>query len=191
MASKVEICNRALQKLGAKRITDLDEDSKNARACNVAYEPVKLAELRAHTWNCAIKSFALAEDSPAPTGRDYAHSYSVPADWVRQLPPDPSQNVDDLDWSIEGQKIFTNDSAPLYGRYIYDITDPNKMDALLRETIASRLAMELAEELTQSNAKKESARKDYKDNIAEARRANAIEKPAPKVADDSWVTVRR
>ncbi len=192
MASKVEICNRALQKLGAGRIVSLDQESKNARACNVAYEPVKLAELRAHTWNCAIKRFSLAEDSPAPENTDYAHSYTVPPDWLRQLAPDPSKNLADLDWVIEGRKIYTNDSAPLNGRYIADITDPNLMDSLLREAIASKMAVELAEELTQSNQKKTDAREsDYKYAISEARRANAIEKPAPKTAEDSWVTVRR
>ena len=190
MASKVEICNRALQKLGAKRIVSLDDDSVSARSCNVAFEPVKLAILRAHTWNCAVKRFSLAEDSPAPAFGP-AHSYTLPSDFLRLLPPDPEQNIDTLDWIIEGNKILTSDSAPLQGRYIANIDDPNLMDALLREAISSKMAAELAEELTQSNPKKADARSDYQAVIAEARRTNAIEKPAPKTADDSWVSVRR
>ena len=51
MASKVEIANRALQKLGAKRIASLSEDSRNARAINAAYDTLREAELRAHTWS--------------------------------------------------------------------------------------------------------------------------------------------
>ncbi len=191
MASTVGICNRALQKLGAKTITSLEDDSVSARACNAAYESVKLAELRAHTWNCAIKRFSLAEDDPAPAIGDYAHSYTLPADWLRQLPPDPSQNTADIDWVIESRKILTNESAPLAGRYVADITDPNQMDALLREAISAKLAWELAEALTQSNSKRDSAKGDYESAIKEARKTNAIEKPAPKTADDSWVTVRR
>ncbi len=191
MASKVEICNRALQKLGAKRITDIDEDSVRARACRAAFESVKLALLRSHNWNCAIKRFSLAEDSPAPDF-GYAHSYTVPPDFVKLLAPDPMQNINELDWVIEGNKILTNDSAPLQGRYIADITDPNLMDSLFREALSSALSVELAEELTQSNQKKTDAREaDFKYAISEARRANAIEKPAPKPADDLWVTRRR
>lgn len=38
MASQVGICNRALTKLGEKRITALDEDSKAAAALNSMYE---------------------------------------------------------------------------------------------------------------------------------------------------------
>ncbi len=190
MASKVEICNRALQKLGAKRIISLDDDSVNARACNVAYEPVKLAELRAHTWNFSVQRFSLAADSPAPTfGPTY--SYTLPSDFLRLLPPDTLQNLDTLDWNIEGKKIFTTDSAPLQGRYVGNVDDPNVMDALFREALASKMAAELAEELTQSNSKKDSAKDDYKLAISEARRTNAIEKPAQPVADDSWVAVRQ
>ena len=55
MASEVDICNRALSKLGAARITSLTEDSVNARACNAMYESVRDAELRAHPWNFAMK----------------------------------------------------------------------------------------------------------------------------------------
>lgn len=189
MASKVEICNRALQKLGAKRIVELDEDSKNARACNVAFEPVKLAELRAHPWTCAIKRVSLAADSPAPTFGP-ANAYTLPADYLRLTQPDQKLNQASIDWTIEGRRLVTNDSAPLEIRYIADITDPNQMDALFREALASRLAYELCEEITQSNSKKEACDADYKRAIAEARRANAIERPAPYTADDSWVTVR-
>jgi hypothetical protein len=190
MASKVEICNRALQKLGAKRIVSLTDDSVNARACNVAFEPVKLKELRAHTWNFATKRFSIAADIPAPTFGPQ-NSFTLPADWVRLLAPDPERNIDSLDWTIEGKKIFTNDSAPLQGRYVADITDPNVMDSCFREALSSKLAVELAEELTQSNAKKADAKDDYNSAINEAKRTNAIEKPAPAVADDQWVTVRR
>lgn len=190
MASKVEICNRALQKLGAKRIVSLDEDSKNARACNVAFESIKLAELADHTWNFATKRAQLAADDPGPAF-GYARSFTLPADYVRLLPPDVEDNTPYLDWSIEGRKILTNDSAPLNIRYVSDVTDPNLMSPLFREALSCKIAMELAEEITQSNSKAEKAKEDYRFAIAEARRTNAIEKPAPKVADDSWVQVRR
>ena len=63
MASEVDIANRALQKLGAESIVSLTQDSENARACNLCYEPIRDAELRAHPWNFAIKRASLAADS--------------------------------------------------------------------------------------------------------------------------------
>lgn len=189
MASVVEICNRALQKLGAKRITAITEDSVNARACNTAYGPVRLAELRAHPWSCAIARAQLAASSTEPLfGRE--RYFPLPSDYVRLLPPDPDYNDNANDWQIEAGNIITNDSDPLDVRYIYDLEDPSLMDPLFREALSCKLALELCEELTQSNQKKESLRADYKMAIKEARRVNAILNIAAKPPEDEWVTIR-
>ncbi|MCA9339377.1 MAG: hypothetical protein KDA17_00525 [Candidatus Saccharibacteria bacterium] len=189
MASNVEIANRALQRLGAKIITSLTEDSVNARAVNTAFEPVKRAELRKHPWSFAIKRAQLAASATAPLFTR-TNSFPLPADCLRVLSPDPEVNYNDLDWQIEGRNIITNDDAPLDVRYIYDVTDPNEMDVLFREALAARLAVELAEQLTQSNAKKADAAAMYDNSIAEAKRANAIERVAQRPPEDTWVTIR-
>ena len=159
MASVVEICNRALQKLGAARIVDITDNSKNARSCNTAYNPTRLKELRRHTWNFAIKRASLPA-SVTPPLFDYRFAYPLPTDFLRLLAPDPISNREDIEWVIEGNTIVTNDSAPLQIRYVADITDPNLMDPLFREAVSADLAMELCEEITQSNEKKAAARAD-------------------------------
>ncbi len=189
MASNVEIANRALQKLGAKSIVSLTEDSVNARAVNSAFEPIKLAELRKHPWSFAIKRAQLAASTTAPLF-NRTKSFPLPSDCLRLLSPDPEVNFNDLDWQIEGRNIITNDDAPLDIRYVYDVTDPNVMDVLFREAFACRLAVELCEQLTQSNAKKADAAAMYDMAIAEARRANAIERVAQRPPEDTWVTIR-
>lgn len=189
MATKAEIANRALQLLGAKRITALSENSRNARAANAAYEPVKLAELRKHTWCFATTREQLAADTEEPLFTK-GNAFPLPSDFVRLLPPDPEDNMNDLDWVIEGRRIITNDSAPLEIRYIYDVTDPNEMDALFREAFAAKLAEAMCEEITQSNTKLASANAAYKDAISEAKKANAIEKPSEEPPADTWITCR-
>lgn len=189
MASKVEIANRALQILGAKRIVSLTEDSRNARAIAAAFEPVKRAELRKHPWSFAVKRVQLAADATAPLFTR-SNSFPLPSDFIRLLPPDPEANFNDLDWTIEGRNIITNDSAPLNVRYIYDVTDPNVFDVLFREVMAAKLAEQLCEEITQSNTKVVNAQAFYKEIVAEAKRSNAIEKVADKPPEDTWVTVR-
>lgn len=189
MASNVEIANRALQILGAKTIVSLTEDSRNARAINLAFEPVKLSELRKHHWSFAVKRASLAASSTAPLFNRTA-SFPLPSDFVSLLPPDPEVNFNDLDWQIEGRNIVTNDDAPLEIRYIYNVTDPNEMDVLFREALSARLALELGEEITQSNAKKSDAKAMYDDTISQAKKANAIERVAQKPPEDIWVTVR-
>ena len=55
MASVIEICNSALNQLGANAITALTENSKNGRLCNARYNTVRDAVFRSHPWNSLIK----------------------------------------------------------------------------------------------------------------------------------------
>lgn len=189
MASEVELCNRALQKLGASVLVSLDDDSRNARSCNVAYVPCRDAELEEHTWAFSIKRAALAADGTAPTwGR--AHCYTLPTDFLRLLPPYPEDVVPNPDWLIENGKIYTDDTAPLYIRYVARITDPNQMTPTFREALATRLAAEMAEDITQSNSKKAMLLDEYRMMIARARRTDAIQKPPTTAYDSPWITER-
>jgi hypothetical protein len=193
MASEVEIVNRALSRVGATRITSLTENTVNARAANAVYATLRDAELRAHRWSFAIKRAQLAADATAPAFGP-ANAFPLPADFLKLLPPDPNQHLNDLDWRIEHHEsavcIMTDQAAPLNIRYIHRVTDPNKMDVLFREALSMRIAREVCEPLTQSNTKIQLIDVDYREAIATARKANAFERPSDTPPDDTWVTVR-
>ncbi len=190
MASVVGICNRALQKLGAKSITSLTEDSVNARECAACYEDLRLSELQSHRWNFAIQRDALAADATAPAwGR--ANSFELPATCLKLLAPYPEDNLNDRDYIIEGRKILTNESAPLYVRFVADVTDPNVMSPIFREALACKMALEMCEKLTQSNTKKGAIAQDYDLEIKRARKANAFEVVPQTSPDPSWITARQ
>ena len=55
MPSVVDICNEAMDLLGAATITALTENSKEARLCNRRFSTVRDATLRSHPWNCLQK----------------------------------------------------------------------------------------------------------------------------------------
>jgi hypothetical protein len=84
MASEVGICNSALIKIGASRITSLTEGSKNANLCAEQYAKLRDAELRAHLWNFATSRQKLAQISGAPVSGFEFH-YQLPSDWVRTV----------------------------------------------------------------------------------------------------------
>ncbi len=189
MASKVDIANRALQMLGAKRIIALTDDSKNARAANFCFDILREAELRKHPWMFAIRLVSLAEDTTAPIfGK--AHIFTLPADFLALRSQYPEDNNNKLDWVLEGRKIATNDTAPLEVRYTASIEDPNIMDALFRETLSARMAKEMVEEITQSNTKKKDAVGFYDEAINDAKKANAFDRVASEQPVDEWITVR-
>ena len=185
MASVVEICNLALQKVGANPISSLSDDSEEARACNRLYEPILRAELRTHPWNCAITRVSVAPDSDEPAfGYDY--QYTLPSDCVRILPDNTI-----TDWKIEGRKILTDTDTEIELVYVKEISDPNDMDPLLVEALASRLAVELAEKVTESATKRQMAWEEYKEWVREARRVNAFESTAQELPEDDWIAARR
>lgn len=189
MTSEVQICNRALQKLGASTIMSLTEDSAEGRACNLAYIPVRDALLRSHWWSFAIKRTSLAASSTAPAF-GYDNAFPLPSDYLKLVPPDHREGTYMTDWKLENGEIRTNDAAPLNIRYVSRVTDPNKFDALFTEALSAKLAMEMCEELTQSNSKRQLSAQEYQEIIRDARKHNAFENPPVEAADGSWITDR-
>ena len=190
MASEVDICNLALQRLGAKSISSLTDDSTNARECNRVYEHARDSELRAHPWSFARKRASLAASSTAPAF-EYANAFPLPADYLRILPNNGrlgQPNQDDL--QIENGSILSNDSAPLPITYIARITDPEAFDQLFTDLLVARIARDLAEKITQSNSKIEIAAALYRDAKAEARKINAFERPPQEAPVDPWISAR-
>jgi len=189
MATKIEICNKALQKIGARAINSLNEDSKNARAVTLAYESAKLAELRDHDWSFAIARAQLAASVTTPAF-GYEAAYPLPSDFVRLVDPDLSDNSADLDWQIESGSILTNDEAPLNVRYVKNVSNANEFDVLFVDVLATRIAIEICEEITQSNTKLENLSALYEKSLAKAKKANGFERRRQKAPTDPWITSR-
>lgn len=198
MASVIQIANRALTKLGAARIISLGDDNKQSRAVLSCFDDLRDDELRSHRWSFAMKRTSLAADSEAPAF-GFTYAYTLPADFLRldlvndEFPAVVMDNyigVETNDYTIEGKKILANMAAPLKLRYIARIEDPNQMDVNFREALSCRIAAELAEDLTQSNQKRELAWNEYKQAVSRAVRTNAIEKPPMMQGDNQWIMSR-
>lgn len=185
MTSKVGICNKALGKLGEKTITALLDDSDQARACNREYDGILREMLRAHPWNFAITRSELASDVASPEwGFDV--QFQIPSDCVRILNID----IENIEYRIEGRKILSHSSEPLRIRYVKLEEDPNQYDPLFVDAFATRLAIELTENLTQSNTKKASLLQDFDASMRQAKRVDGQEEPFKRYAEDDWITIR-
>lgn len=55
----IDICNRAMQHIGASRIASITEDTKNAAECSVAYDKVRRAELKRNLWTFTTRRVIL------------------------------------------------------------------------------------------------------------------------------------
>ncbi len=149
MASVVNMCNSALNLLGASTITALTDDTKNARLCNQRYEPVRNRVFRSHAWNCLHKRVQLAQNSTAPI-IEYTYAYALPSDCLRVLKIHNGSTdsiATALDYKLEGRNIVT-DEGTIYLVYIALDTDPNNYDSYLREAVSHQLAADLCYAIT-------------------------------------------
>lgn len=185
MASVVQICNKALDKLGATPIVSLEDGTKNANLCLRAWEQVRDETLRDHPWNFAVKRVVLAADTSTPAW-GFEYRFPLPADFLRLL---EVRDLSTNQYQVENGAILANDGA-LYVRYIYRVTDPNLYDPLFADLVATRLAAELCEAVTQSNTKVQLLWQAYDDALIRAKRVDAQENPPSQYEEDSWVTVR-
>ncbi len=169
MASTVDICNGALNQLGATTILSLTEDSKNARLCNSRFTQVRDAVFRSHPWNCLQKRVELAADTDAPAW-GFSYAYTLPADCLRLL-----RILDyDSNYKVEGRKILSNTSS-MKILYIGRITDPNEYDESLRETLSAALGADIAFAVTSNNQTATNMYNLFQDKLRDARFIDATE----------------
>ena len=195
--SDVGIVNLALTKLGAKTINALTDDTENARVANAIFEQVRDAELAAYPWNFAIRRDSLAASATTPAF-EYDLQYPVPSDFLRlyALYDYPVQfPTEDPFFAIEsdandGLCILTNQTAPLYIRYIAKITDSSKFDPLFVQALACSIALTLCDRLTQHQGKKEQIAGEYQNWLAKARRVDAIQNPPIPYPESTWLLSR-
>lgn len=197
-ASAVSICQRALHLLGAGTITSLADNTEKARVMNVAYEPVRDAELRRRRWRFSIKRVSLAALATTPDS-DYGYEYQLPNDCLRLIEGGDLTTLVDLTdyrggppalYQVEGRKILTNVTAPLAIRYIAKITDVSMFDSAFCEALSARLAYECCSRITESATKEDQCLRRYNFAVREAIQANAIERSTESMADDTWVFAR-
>jgi hypothetical protein len=169
MASIVDICNGALNQLGATTILSLTEDSKNARLCNSRYTQVRDALFRSHPWNCLQKRIELAADSVAPAW-GFSYQYTLPADCLRLL-----VILDyDSNYKVEGRKVLSNTSS-MKILYVARVTDPNEYDELLRETLSAALGADIAYGVTSSNPVTQNMYTLFQNKLRDARFVDSTE----------------
>lgn len=183
-----DVVNKALILMGDPvQITSLSENTTIARTANAIYDSVRKAELRKHEWNFARKSVTVNADGVAPdAATGYGYRYSLPSDFLRLVSTD-----ENLDWQISENFILSDDSGSIKLTYIKDVTDTDLWDATFFEVMAVTMALKLTPVRLKSNTTKQITKQDYRDAIADARRANAFERKSQEPEEDTWVSVRR
>lgn len=151
MASKIDIFNLALTKLGAKRATSPTETG-NATHVNAVWDAILEEVLATFPWNFATRRVSLARLSTTPTyGYDY--QFRIPAQpkslriWEAVPDTENPTKLYVIEGDAEGGLLLTNFNA-IDIKHTVLILDTERYNPLFREVLALRLASEVAYAVT-------------------------------------------
>lgn len=187
MASSTEVCNIGLSKIGEDPILNLSEDSRAGRACNLIYEPMRKALLRAHNWNFSIKrvQLALIVDTP---DYGFGFKFQLPADFLKLIGTSWDDYLD-VKFKVEGSTIVT-DASTFSITYVTDFTDVNNFDSLFSEALSTRISAELAIILINDTDLKLVMMEEYKEKFGEAKSSDAQDNMTDEFVTSTWVNSR-
>lgn len=197
MASVVDICNEAMDLLGAATIISLTQDSKEARLCNRRFDTVRDAVFRSHLWNVGLTRATLAQDATAPAF-GFSYQYTLPTDpyclrvvsfWNSTVDNEIAAYDSNVMYKIEGRKILSNEGSCKI-TYIARVEDTEQYDALLSSTIAHRLAADTAYAITGSMSVAQNMQALYEARLREAKGVDAMEGFPEQPQADEYINVR-
>ena len=211
--SQVEICNRALSRIGhQQRIAAITDNTAPARACLTWYDQIRQSMLRDRPWPFAQRYVALGRIVADPNP-DWGYAYRYPTDFLKiyrvysttgttsgttiyatlglvvsvpsfaQVPP----------WQIgsdtQGRIIYT-DLADANAGGTWDVDDEGIWDPLFAEAFAWRLAYEIAPGLAKDNAIMSRCRGEY-DRLVQEASASALNEGARRPDSEDSFTASR
>jgi len=173
MASKTQIVNIALAKIGASRqIANVDTDrGRDAITARIFFDDDVLYTLRDFPWPwaTAYADVALVDgSSTTPVNRDWQYAYRYPSDcvYVRRIVVNGvgRVNVNPPPFRIgkdtQGRLIYTNE-AEAQIEYTAMITDPAEFDALFVSMLSWKLGAGIAPTLSRIKGMAESCMQMY------------------------------
>ncbi len=197
--SAVSISNMALGHLGAKPITDIDEESQEARYCKIFWDNTRDEVLREFPWNFADSS-ALGAAVTVPTIYDdlWDYAYTYPGDCllVRRVTEDGSDT--DLVFKIVLETLVTGEQRRLVLtnaetaaiHYTARIENTTHWDAKFVASMALSLASKLAVPITKNAKIAEFMVLMYRASIPKAKVSDFKENKTDDTSVSPWETDR-
>lgn len=143
MADKVAICNRALSRLKAPRITTLDDGTSSANILNIIYDQVAEDVMAMGSWPSVLRRAALAQITTAPAF-EYSYAYQLPTDpKFLGLVSINEARPGDIKYTIEGDQLLCNESSANI-KYLAFVSSAEQYDVYLRQAITDYLVSEIA-----------------------------------------------
>jgi hypothetical protein len=214
MASKVEICNLAIQNLGGNYITSLTEGSEAAIECNLRFDTARRALLNMHPWNFATRRAALNVDTSAPAF-NYLYQFTLPSDFLYMIMTGQEESsqanslfntalnptitnsfvgINQADkYRIEstsaGLKLLSN-SSDVNIIYVADVEDTQLFSGVFTDLLARYLSMLLAYKITGNSKERDTQYTIFQKELTDYQSIDSQQGVFDKIENSSFLTAR-
>lgn len=189
MASYVQVANLAASKIGEDdQLTTPTDDTHLGRTVAAVWDEVRQATLRDYPYNFARKRANLAAQALTVPPIGWKNSFRLPADCLRLIRL--LTHYDREHYAIEGGCILWDNDGPLPILYVWDAIEPALWDSLFVETMACRLAFQIADRITGDRGRKSDAWNNYLSALSQAKRVSSRENPRIEEEPSGWELAR-
>ena len=186
--TSIDICSRALVKLGAKSIASFSEDTAEAHVAEQLYGMTLESLLAAYPWRFALKQVSLARLANAPSA-DFQYAYALPNDCVRVLSAGNVNRGRGLDYRIMKHQLHTNGENVI----LTYLCQPDEADfpAFFVDALVAKLAAEFCLPLTESTTRTDYLRRLADEACQTARLIDSQQAVPQTFQDFSLIEVRQ
>jgi len=166
MTTDLEICNTALELVGANSINTFQDETRESRLCNQLYVTTRDTLLQHRRWSFTLEIRQLSKLVATPD-QGYNYQYQLPSDVLGI-----AKNYDShTDWRIIGDKLHTNvdEVSILYQKETGEEDFPPIFVRALEMEMAKLMSMALVQDPTFTQLFEDEAKKA----LARARNADS------------------
>lgn len=193
--TKTDILNKALTLVGAAPITNIDDDTENARVLSRVYDSALRGILSECKWNFATKRALLTVISTSLTASTLAwydtntsesYVYQKPNDIIRIFGTNSSTAL----YREEGEYIIS-DTSGLGIRYVYYLDSPGKYSFSFIEALIDKVAYEIAFVIVNSGSLAEKYLNKYENiSLSKAMSQNSQIGTQQEIRDEAWTDAK-
>jgi hypothetical protein len=166
----LEICSRALLRLGAQTIASFDEGTAEAEVAAGLYAGTRDALLSSHPWSFATGQSVLPRLAATPTA-DFRHAFQLPTGFLRALSAGPSNAGRGLEYRLLEDRLHC-DADQVTLTYIFRPHE-SSYPAFFAAALVARLSAEFCIPLTESPTRAQLLFNQAEQELRAARRADS------------------
>jgi hypothetical protein len=184
----LELCSRALLRVGAPPIASLEEGTAEAEVAAGLYPGARDALLAAHPWSFATGQERLPRLAAAPLA-DFAHAFQLPAGFLRALSAGGAPGEGrGLRYRLLEDRLHADRDAVVL-TYVFR-PDESAFPPFFAAALVARLAAEFCVPLTESTSRAQMLFQLAEQELRAARRADSQQATAQALSGFPLVAVR-